>query len=159
MYAHFAGKNPLYIVKRGFNMATPKKPWVAFLLSILLTGAGLAYLGKWGWAVLNLLTACGIGIAVTLAYPDAITPVAIGVWTGSAVLAKNLAEKLNSETAMPQSTGMQASPLPVITVSADSKPAEAIVVKSATVVCPKCGADAEVANFCSECGAPLTPVS
>ena len=49
--------------------AAPKKPWVAFLLSILLTGAGLAYLGKWGWAVLNLLAAFGIGIAVRSLFP------------------------------------------------------------------------------------------
>lgn len=139
-------------------MATPKKPWVAFLLSLLLTGAGLAYLGKWGWAVLNFLAAFGIGVAVGFIYPNGITAVSIGVWTGSAVLAKNVAEKLNRESAASQSAGMQAPP-PVITVSADIKAPEPIMVKSATVLCPKCGANAEVANFCSECGAPLTPVS
>ena len=30
-----------------------KKPWLAYLLNVLLPGAGLAYLGKWGWAVMN----------------------------------------------------------------------------------------------------------
>ena len=127
--------------------AAPKKPWVAFLLSI-------AYLGKWGWAVLNLLAAFGIGIAVALTFPDAASPVGIGVLVGSAVFAKNLAEKMNKESAAPQqSTGIQ--PPPVITVS-DSKPAEPIMVKSANVVCPKCGASTEVANFCAECSAPLS---
>jgi zinc ribbon protein len=138
--------------------STPKKPWVAFLLSILLTGAGLAYLGKWGWAVLNLLAALGIGIAVALTYPDASSPVGIGILVGSAVLAKNLAVKMNQESAaQPQYTGIQAPPPPVITV--DSKPVEPILVRPVTVACSKCGANSEAANFCAECGAPLTPVN
>lgn len=41
-----------------------KKPWLAFLLNFLLAGAGLAYLGLWLWAVVNLLVtvACGFGM-------------------------------------------------------------------------------------------------
>ena len=39
-----------------------KKPWLAFLLSFLLAGAGLWYLGR-GWAgVVNLLLAIAIGV-------------------------------------------------------------------------------------------------
>ena len=133
---------------------TPKKPWVAFLLSILLTGAGLAYLGKWGWALLNLLAAIGICIAAALIDPNLASPVGIGIGVGSAVLAKNLAEKMNKEpAASSQSAGMQAPP-PIITVSVD-KPVEPIVLKPATVVCAKCGLTTEVANFCAECGSPL----
>lgn len=138
--------------------STPKKPWVAFLLSILLTGAGLAYLGKWGWAILNFIAALGIGIAVALTYPDASSPVGIGILVGSAVFAKNLAVKMNQESAVqPQYAGMQPPSPPVIVV--ESKPVEPILVKPVTILCSKCGANAEAANFCSECGAPLTPVS
>jgi hypothetical protein len=117
--------------------STPKKPWVAFLLSILLTGAGLAYLGKWGWAVLNLLAALGIGYAAVMVYPEVAVPVGFGVLAGSAVMAPVT---------------------PAISVSTESnfsKPAEPIFVKTTTVVCAKCGSTTEVANFCAECGAPL----
>src|ERR1051325_11905802 len=121
-------------------MTTQKKPWVAFLLSILLTGAGLAYLGKWGWAVLNFVVALGIGILVAFTFPDASSAVGIGILVGSAVMAKNLAEKMNKESliAVPaQSTGMMP-PAPVIVVPAP-RPAEPVVVKSTSAVCPKCG--------------------
>jgi hypothetical protein len=137
---------------------TPKKPWVAFLLSILLTGAGLAYLGKWGWAVLNLVVALAIGITVALTFPDASSPVGIGILVGSAVMAKNLAEKMNKEAiaATPaQYSGMEP-PTPVITVPAELKPVEPIVAKSTAVVCAKCGSTTEPGNFCSECGSPLS---
>ena len=133
---------------------TEKKPWVAFLLSILLTGAGLAYLGKWGWALLNLVAAVGICIAAALIDPNLSSPVGIGIGVGSAVMAKNLAEKMNKDAAAAsQLTGMPAPP-PVITVSVD-KPVESIAVKPANIVCAKCGSTTELANFCAECGAPL----
>jgi hypothetical protein len=32
-----------------------KKPWLAFVFSLLIPGAGLAYLGKWKWALLNFV--------------------------------------------------------------------------------------------------------
>ena len=140
--------------------ATPKKPWVAFLLSILLTGAGLAYLGKWGWAVLNLAGAIVIAIIAVNISPDLGSPVGIGVCVGSAVLAKNLADKMNNESAAQMdSTIVPAQP--VITVSNENNFSgrssdQPIFVKSATVLCPKCGTATEVANFCAECGAPLT---
>jgi hypothetical protein len=33
-----------------------KKPWLAALLSFLIVGLGLGYLGKWGWATTNFST-------------------------------------------------------------------------------------------------------
>ena len=137
---------------------TPKKPWVAFLLSILLTGAGLAYLGKWGWAVLNFVVALAIGITVALTFPDASSPVGIGILVGSAVMAKNLAEKMNKQAIAatpPQFSGMEPPP-PVITVPTELKPVEPIVVNSTSAVCSKCGSTTEPGNFCSECGSPLS---
>jgi hypothetical protein len=144
--------------EKGIIVATtPKKPWVAFLLSILLTGAGLAYLGKWGWAALNFVAALGIGILVALTFPDASSPVGIGILVGSAVMAKNLAEKMNKESIVgvpAESTGMMA-PAPVIVVP-EPKPVEPIVVKPSTLVCPKCGSTTEPCIFCCECGSPLS---
>jgi hypothetical protein len=135
-----------------------KKPWVAFALTILLTGAGLAYLGKWGWAVLNLVAALGIGIAMAFIYPNAASAVGIGVLTASAIMAKNLAEKMNQEAlilAPAQYAGMMPSS-PVITVSQEFTPAPIIVVKPTMAVCPKCGSTTEPGNFCSECGVLLS---
>jgi len=134
-----------------------KKPWVAFLLSVLVTGAGLAYLGKWGWAVLNFLAALGIGIVVALTFPDAASPVGIGIMVGSAVMAKNLAEKMNKETlaGVPmQYAGVTPAPPPIIV--SEPKPVEPINVNPTAAVCPKCGSITEPGNFCSECGAPLS---
>ncbi len=137
-------------------MTAQKKPWVAFLLSILLTGAGLAYLGKWGWAILNFVAAVGIGVLVALTFPDASSPVGIGILVGSAVMAKTLAEKMNKEAlvTVPQPVGMMPS-APVIVVP-EPKPVEPIIVNPTTVVCPKCSSTTEPGNFCSECGAPLS---
>lgn len=58
-----------------------KKPWLAFLLSFLIVGAGLAYLGKWGLAAANFF------IAVALAIPAI-----------SAVLAMNAAKAMNQKS-------------------------------------------------------------
>ena len=123
--------------EKGIIVATTaKKPWVAFLLSILLTDAGLAYLGKWGWAVLNFFGAIGICVTAAFIDPNLASPVGIGVGVGSAVLAKNLADKMNKDAAAAptQDTGMELPP-PVITVPTELKPVELIVVKSTTVVC------------------------
>jgi hypothetical protein len=43
-----------------------KKPIVAFTLSFFLPGAGLAYLGKWKWAFINLGVVLLIGVAAAL---------------------------------------------------------------------------------------------
>lgn len=36
-------------------MHATKKPWLAFLLSFVLPGAGLCYADKWGWGVVNFV--------------------------------------------------------------------------------------------------------
>jgi hypothetical protein len=139
---------------------TPKKPWVAFLLSILLTGAGLAYLGKWGWAALNFLAAIAIGVGAALVSPDLATPVGIGVAVGSAVLAKNLAEKMNKELAARSATpelNLPPVPAPPQPTPSTTIP-QPVMADPGTVLCVNCGTKTEVANFCAECGAPLTPL-
>jgi TM2 domain-containing membrane protein YozV len=158
MCAHLTGQTPLYIVERNSKLAaTPKKPWVAFLLSILLPGVGLAYLGKWGWAALNLLIVIAITVLLVFVSPDLSAPIAVGVCTGSGVLAKNLAEKINKEFSSQTSSAATSEP-PVIKVSTDSvqSATQPITVTPGMVVCEKCGSSTEVANFCAECGAPLT---
>ncbi|MEP7048858.1 MAG: hypothetical protein ABJB12_00830 [Pseudomonadota bacterium] len=81
-----------------------KKPFVAFLLSFLLPGAGLAYLGKWKWAVVNLLVVLAIGVLLSLVLPAQILEhyaqvIAIGCSSGSAALARTLAMQQNQRLA------------------------------------------------------------
>lgn len=47
-----------------------KKPFVAFLLSFFLPGAGLAYLGKWKSAAINMGIVLLIGVAAAFLLPD-----------------------------------------------------------------------------------------
>ena len=73
-----------------------KKPWLAFLLSFLLPGAGLAYLGRWGLAALNLVVVLSIGVILALCLPEEqfdkwISPIAAGLGAGSGGFAKALA--------------------------------------------------------------------
>ena len=52
------------------NMLRLKKPWLAFLLSFLLPGAGLWYLGKWKWGFYNLDLVIAIAGVTTILWPD-----------------------------------------------------------------------------------------
>jgi hypothetical protein len=48
-----------------------KKPWLAFLLSFLLAGAGLWYLGRLWSGVINLLLVIAIGVGCAILMPEA----------------------------------------------------------------------------------------
>jgi hypothetical protein len=47
-----------------------KKPGLAFVLNFLIAGAGLAYLGLWLWAVIDLAATLGIAFLVVEYGPD-----------------------------------------------------------------------------------------
>lgn len=49
-----------------------KKTWLAFTLSVLLPGAGLAYLGYWLWGLVNLLLVVAVAVAGPLVLPAAV---------------------------------------------------------------------------------------
>jgi hypothetical protein len=79
-----------------------KKPFVAFLLSFLLPGAGLAYLGKWKWAFINFGVVILIGVVAVFALSDATirnygSYLGIGCAAGSAGLARAVAELMNKK--------------------------------------------------------------
>jgi hypothetical protein len=76
-----------------------KSPLLAFTLSFFLPGAGLAYLGKWKWGILNLVIVIGIGVAAALILSDAtfdqyIRYIAIDCAGGSGGLAQAMAKKM-----------------------------------------------------------------
>jgi hypothetical protein len=79
-----------------------KRTSVAFLLNFLLPGAGLAYLGKWKWAIINLAIVLLVGILATFLLPEDIFDryiryVAFGCAGGSGGLAQQLATQMNRE--------------------------------------------------------------
>jgi hypothetical protein len=74
-----------------------KKPWLAFLLSFLIVGAGLAYLGKWGLAAANFFTAIAIGVVLALASPNSLSWAGLAIPAISAVIAMNAAKALNAK--------------------------------------------------------------
>ena len=79
-----------------------KKSIVAFTLSFLLPGAGLAYLGKWKWAFINLGIVLLVGIAATfLLSKEALHLyghyIAIGCSAGSGGLAQALTTQINQK--------------------------------------------------------------
>jgi len=81
-----------------------KKPFIAFILSFILPGAGLAYLGKWLWAVLNFGGAILLGIVASFILPaDTFESYAhmigVGIAAVSAALAQALAVEINKEKA------------------------------------------------------------
>jgi hypothetical protein len=72
-----------------------KKPGLAFVFNFLLAGAGLAYLGMWVWAVVNLAVTSVIAYMVVRYAPDelglagAVVPALNGVLALSIARAKN----------------------------------------------------------------------
>jgi hypothetical protein len=81
-----------------------KKPFVAFLLSFIIPGAGLAYVGRWKHAFLNIAVVLAIGIVLAVCLPEAtfheyIRYVAYGISGGSAALAQQAAQQHNAKIA------------------------------------------------------------
>jgi len=79
-----------------------KKPIVAFILSFLLPGAGLAYLGKWKWAFINLGIVLLVGVAATFLLSQETLHqyghyIAIGCSGGSGGLAQVLTTHMNQK--------------------------------------------------------------
>jgi TM2 domain-containing membrane protein YozV len=135
-----------------------KKPWVAFILSFLLPGAGLAYLGKWGWGLLNLVSVIVVGAAVTPFNldPSIISAIGMGLAAGSAALAKSLAVQMKTQVTPLAVPAPQASAGPaVVRGPATLFEIPAAPAKPAAAKCPKCGTANESGNFCVECGSPL----
>ncbi len=48
-------------------MSPVKKPGLAFLLSLVVPGAGLCYLDKWGWGIVNFVAVQMVLLAIMVA--------------------------------------------------------------------------------------------
>lgn len=83
-------------------LSTMKSSLLAFTLSFFLPGAGLCYLGKWGWGIVNFSVVLAIGVCAVLVLPndrfDAIIRcLGIGCSGGSAGLAMALTQQINQK--------------------------------------------------------------
>jgi hypothetical protein len=81
-----------------------KSPLLAFTLSFFLPGAGLWYLGRRGWAGVNLLAVLGVGVVAALVLPDDVFDRNVGLLGaacggGSGGLAMTLAQQRNQRDA------------------------------------------------------------
>ncbi len=79
-----------------------KKPILAFTLSFFLPGAGLAYLGKWKWAAVNLGVVLLFSVAFGFFLPEDVLArngryIAIALGGASGGLAQALAKQINSK--------------------------------------------------------------
>ena len=80
-----------------------KSKTVAFVLSALVAGSGLAYLGLWKQAAINFALAVGLGVTLGLILPEHVfdfidTGLAAGVGGVSGAYAMEMAEKLNKDS-------------------------------------------------------------
>jgi predicted amidophosphoribosyltransferase len=130
-----------------------KKPWLAFLLNFLIPGAGLAYLGMWGWAVLNLVVALLLGGVIAAAAPDAVGPLSAGLGAASGGLAMALAQSKNAKAAL-QNAGAPPHPADAPTYYTPP-PVQASPARVRAHFCGFCGADAGSSKFCPQCGSPM----
>ena len=79
-----------------------KSPILAFTLSFFLPGAGLGYLGKWKWAIVNFAVVLLICIAATFilsneAFDQCSRYIAAGCAGVSGGLASAIAKQLNQK--------------------------------------------------------------
>lgn len=79
-----------------------KQPFVAFLLSFFLPGAGLAYLGRWKHAALNFGGVLAVGVVAALLLPEewferGIRYLSFGLAGGSAAYAQAMAKVHNDK--------------------------------------------------------------
>jgi hypothetical protein len=81
-----------------------KKPWIAFLLSFLVAGAGFVYLGKWTWALLNFFGAIAVGLIVYRFSPDSLSIASTAVAAASGSLAMTAAKTMNAKLMPPPVT-------------------------------------------------------
>jgi len=81
-----------------------KKPWIAFLLSFLVAGAGFVYLRKWTWAILNFFGAIAVGLIVYRFSPDSLSMASTIVAAASGSLAMTAAKTMNAKLMPPPIT-------------------------------------------------------
>jgi hypothetical protein len=83
--------------RRNIQEIEMKKPWLAALLSFLIVGLGLAYLGKWGWAALNFFGVIAVALIVNRYSPDSLSWIGPALGATSASIAFHVAKAMNQK--------------------------------------------------------------
>lgn len=134
-------------------------------LSFVVPGAGLAYMGQWGWAVAAFVTVVGLTrlIGLPSGHPVIVWLVLAAIGSGaSSAFAKHHNERLieqlleRVEAQPPPPPPPPPEPLPPASLSPSPPPA-AVAASAATTVrfCPSCGTRNEGNRFCPQCGTSL----
>ena len=111
-------------------------------LSLFIPGAGLAYVGMWGWAAVNFIVALVVMLhfGVQWGHPILVWIVA-GLASGG--LADEQAKKHNEKTLRDE--------VELANSSLDPPSPPAVAMK----FCPSCGTRNEGSHYCPQCGTPL----
>ena len=116
-------------------------------LSLFIPGAGLAYVGRWGWAAVNFMVAL-----IVILYFGAQWGHPILVWIvaglASGRLADEQAKKHNENTLRDEVARVSAG-------LANSPPNPSSAPASAMKFCPSCGTRNEGSPYCPQCGTSL----
>lgn len=116
-------------------------------LSLFIPGAGLAYVGMWGWAAVNFLVALIVLLYFGVHWGHPILSWAV-VGLASGNLADEQAKKVNEKALRDL---VERVSVEVTKSSPDSPSLPAGAMK----FCPSCGTRNEGSNFCPRCGTPL----
>ncbi|HEX5208953.1 MAG TPA: hypothetical protein VFW10_14325 [Steroidobacteraceae bacterium] len=135
-------------------------------LSLIVPGAGLAYMGEWGWAVAAFVMEVGL---IRLLGPPTGHPVI--VWLVLAILCSGatvsfakyhnerlmvgLLDRLDTLSPPPPPPPSEPPPPPPPTVSPPPPAAGAADVAMTMRFCPSCGTRNEGNRFCPQCGSSL----
>jgi len=116
-------------------------------LSLFIPGAGLAYVGRWGWAMMNFIVALIVVLyfGVQWGHPILVWFVA-GLASGS--LADEQAKKHNEKTLRDEVARVSAG-------LANSSPKPSSLPPEAMKFCPSCGTRNEGSPYCPQCGTSL----
>jgi hypothetical protein len=116
-------------------------------LSLFIPGAGLAYVGRWGWAAVNVIVALIVMLyfGVQWGHPILVW-IVLGLASGS--LADEQAKKHNEKTLHDEVARVSAG-------SANSSPDPSSPPAVAMKFCPSCGTRNEGSPYCPRCGTPL----
>ena len=116
-------------------------------LSFVIPGAGLAYLGMWGWAAVNFIVALAnvLYFGVRWGHPILVW-IVVGLASGKLAdeQAKTYNERILRDVVERVAAG-----------STNSSPDPSSPSAAAMNFCPSCGARNEGSAFCPRCGAPL----
>jgi len=88
-----------------------KKPWLAFLLNFIFAGAGIAYLGMWGWAALDLVLTIVLAFVFASKVPESFVIASGVIPATNGVMAMQVAKQVNAMRAVREAAAQASNPV------------------------------------------------